>query len=33
MDFGRLLEIRGFGVFSLLDLVEVLRRHATRTLE
>jgi hypothetical protein len=31
--FGRLLEIRGFGVFSLLDLVEVLRRHATRTLE
>jgi hypothetical protein len=31
--FGRLLEIRGFGVFSLLDLLEVLHRHATRTLE
>lgn len=31
--YGRLLEIRGFGVFSLLDLLEVLHRHATRTLE
>jgi hypothetical protein len=28
--FGRLLEIRGFGVFSLLDLLEVLHRHAER---
>jgi hypothetical protein len=26
--FGRLLEIRGFGVFSLLDLLEVLAKHA-----
>jgi hypothetical protein len=25
--FGRLLEIRGFGVFSLLDLLEVLAKH------
>jgi hypothetical protein len=25
--FGRLLEIRGFGVFSLLDLLEVMARH------
>jgi hypothetical protein len=25
--FGRLLEIRGFGVFSLLDLLEVMGRH------
>lgn len=25
--FGRLLEIRGFGVFSLLDVLEVLTRH------
>jgi hypothetical protein len=31
--YGRLLEIRGFGVFSLLDVLEVVRRHATRTLE
>ncbi len=27
--FGRLLEIRGFGVFSLLDLLEVLAKHPT----
>jgi hypothetical protein len=26
-SFGRLLEIRGFGVFSLLDLLEVLAKH------
>jgi hypothetical protein len=26
--FGRLLEIRGFGVFSLLDLLDVLSKHA-----
>jgi len=25
--YGRLLEIRGFGVFSLLDLLEVLAKH------
>ncbi len=25
--FGRLLEIRGFGVFSLLDLLEILAKH------
>jgi hypothetical protein len=25
--FGRLLKIRGFGVFSLLDLLEVLAKH------
>jgi hypothetical protein len=25
--FGRLMEIRGFGVFSLLDLLEVLAKH------
>jgi len=25
--FGRLLEIRGFGAFSLLDLLEVLAKH------
>jgi len=25
--FGRLLEIRGFGLYSLLDLLEVLARH------
>jgi len=31
--YGRLLEIRGFGVFSLLDVMEVLHRHATRTIE
>jgi hypothetical protein len=31
--YGRLLEIRGFGVFSLLDVMEVLHHHATRTLE
>jgi hypothetical protein len=31
--YGRLLQIRGFGVFSLLDVMEVLHRHATRTLE
>jgi hypothetical protein len=27
--YSRLLEIRGFGVFSLLDLLEVLAKHAT----
>jgi hypothetical protein len=27
--YGRLLEIRGFGIFSLLDLLEVLAKHAT----
>jgi len=26
-NFGRLLEIRGFGLFSLLDLLEVLAKH------
>ena len=26
-SYGRLLEIRGFGVFSLLDLLEVLAKH------
>ncbi len=26
-NFGRLLNIRGFGVFSLLDLLEVLAKH------
>jgi hypothetical protein len=31
--YGRLLELRGFGVFSLLDVMEVMYRHATRTLE
>ena len=25
--YGRLLEIRGFGVFSLLDLLEILAKH------
>ena len=28
--FGRLLQIRGFGVFSLLDLLEVLAKHGIR---
>ena len=28
--YGRLLEIRGFGVFSLLDLLEVMSRHGIR---
>jgi len=26
--FGRLLEIRGFGVFSLIDVLEILAKHA-----
>jgi hypothetical protein len=26
--YGRLLQIRGFGVFSLLDLLEILAKHA-----
>jgi hypothetical protein len=29
--YGRLLEIRGFGVFSLLDLLEVLAKHGIRS--
>jgi hypothetical protein len=29
--FGRLLEIRGFGVFSLLDLLEILAKHGIRS--
>jgi hypothetical protein len=29
--FCRLLEIRGFGVFSLLDLLEVLAKHGIRS--
>jgi hypothetical protein len=27
--FGRLLEIRGFGLYSLLDLLEVLAKHSS----
>jgi len=29
--YGRLLEIRGFGVFSLLDLLEVLAKHGIKS--
>jgi len=29
--FGRLLEIRGFGAFSLLDLLEVMAAHGVRS--
>jgi hypothetical protein len=29
--FGRLLEIRGFGVFSLLDVLEVLAKHGIKS--
>ena len=29
--YGRLMEIRGFGVFSLLDLLEVLAKHGIRS--
>jgi hypothetical protein len=28
--YGRLLEIRGFGVFSLLDLLEILAKHGIK---
>lgn len=31
--FGRLLEIRGFGAFSLLDLLEVMAKHGIRSAE
>jgi hypothetical protein len=31
--FGRLLEIRGFGAFSLLDLLEVMAEHGIRSTE
>ena len=30
--YGRLLEIRGFGVFSLLDLLEVQAKHGIRSM-
>lgn len=30
--FGRLLEIRGFGLYSLLDLLEVLAKHSSAAL-
>jgi hypothetical protein len=30
--YGRLLEIRGFGVFSLLDLLEILAKHGIRSM-
>lgn len=29
--FGRLLDIRGFGVFSLLDLLEILAKHGAHS--
>ena len=29
--YGRLLEIRGFGVFSLLDLLEILAKHGVKS--
>ncbi len=29
--YGRLMEIRGFGVFSLLDLLEILAKHGIRS--
>jgi len=31
--FGRLLDIRGFGAFSLLDLLEVMAEHDVRSAE
>jgi hypothetical protein len=31
--FGRLLELRGFGLYSLLDLLEVMARHSSAPAE